>query len=65
MSKSADEIAADIVVAWLHAIGSAGASSPQPAFKTLETLVDQDKITEFYSKVYKVVRNAFSNSKES
>jgi hypothetical protein len=63
MSKEVDEIACDIMVAWLNAIGSAPCGEDtNAAHKALDLLSDEDKITGFYKKICKTVVETYKPS---
>ena len=56
MSKDSSEIAGDITVSWLNALGSSLSAAPYTDNVAWNAFLKPDKIAEFYKTIYETVK---------
>ena len=61
-AKDLYEVAGEITVAWLAAIGRAPGENASTARMALELLSDQDRVSEFYKKIYETTIEAYKEN---
>jgi len=65
MGKDFGELAGDIMVAWLSAIGSAnGGDTSSASLKAQKILSDQETVAGFYEKILRAIRKAYKTPVE-